>query len=176
MPAADRPLEVLLTEAQHALRASQTELGKIMGGVTRRTVWRYQSGQSLPVDSHVHTLVRHVFPKDRDLAGKLAATTGETLESLGLVVPPPAPIAAPEAPPPPPVDPKQERLRVDAVVCAAAEALDVPPRSVRAVLYAAFSRAREMGLAVDVVAEALAPKPEVAKKKAESSQKRARSE
>jgi hypothetical protein len=53
----------------------------------------------------------------------------------------------------------QARLLVDAIVCAAAEALDVPPKSVRGVLHAAFARAKETGLPVDVIEKVLAPKP-----------------
>jgi hypothetical protein len=51
------------------------------------------------------------------------------------------------------------RLLADAVVCAAAEALDVSPRVIRSVLHTAFVRASETGLSVDAIANALAPPP-----------------
>jgi len=174
MPASPRPIASLLFKAQVALRVSQTGLGKIMGGVSRRTVWRYQSGRSTPFSPDLHTLVRHVFPVDPGLAEQLAVATGQTLESLGLVVPAPPPVAnhSLAVQPEPPVDPRQDRLRVEAVVCAAADTLDVSPRAVRAALHAAFARAKEMGLSVDVVEEALAPKlPEAPKKNAGSKAK-----
>jgi MoxR-like ATPase len=49
------------------------------------------------------------------------------------------------------------RLFVDAIVCAAAEALDASPRAVRGALLAAFACAREAGLPVETVEKALAP-------------------
>ena len=44
---------------------------------------------------------------------------------------------------------------VDAIVCAAAEAIDVTPKAIRPALLAAFRRARVIGLGVDAVANAL---------------------
>jgi hypothetical protein len=43
----------------------------------------------------------------------------------------------------------------DAVVCAAAEALNVPPPAVRPALLAAFRRAREVGLRLEDVERVL---------------------
>jgi hypothetical protein len=156
-----RPIGVLLFDAQRALKLNQEGLGKLLGGVSRRTVWRYQGGRSSPQPHHFHALARHVFPTDKALAEQLAAVGGATLETLGLVVPAPAPAkVAPSAPLPPaptPIDPMRSRLLVDAVVCAAAEALDVSPRSVRGALYAAFARAKETGLSIDAIEASLAP-------------------
>jgi hypothetical protein len=148
-------------EAQHTLGTSQSGLGKLLGGVTRRTVWRYQGGKTSPYPSHLHNLAKHIHPLNAALAAEIAAAGGATLESLRIVVPaPPQAASVPAAPPaPPPIDPLQARLLVDAIVCAAAEALDVPPKSVRGVLHAAFARAKETGLPVDVIEKALAPKP-----------------
>jgi|HubBroStandDraft_6_1064221.scaffolds.fasta_scaffold289055_1 hypothetical protein len=155
-----RPTSVLLTDAQHTLATSQSGLGKLLGGVTRRTVWRYQGGKTSPYPNHLHNLAKHVHPLDAALAAEIAVAGGATLESLGIVLPPPPQAPVPAAPPaPPPIDPLQARLLVDAIVCAAAEALDVPPKSVRGVLHAAFARAKETGLPVDVIEKALAPKP-----------------
>jgi hypothetical protein len=50
---------------------------------------------------------------------------------------------------------------VEAVVCAAADALNVPPATVRASLFAAFGRARELRLSVEEVERALAPREPV---------------
>jgi hypothetical protein len=160
MASGRRPISALLSLAQLALGLNQAKLGKLLGGVTRRTVWRYQGGRSVPAPMHLHALAGHVFPIDAALAEAIALASGATLESLGLVLPPPPQNAPPPAPPAPsPIDPKQARLLVDAIVCAAAESLDVSPRSVRAVLYAAFARAKETGLSIDVIEKALAGKP-----------------
>jgi hypothetical protein len=154
MAAGTRPMSALLVAAQHRLGLNQAELGKLLGGVTRRTVWRYQGGRTSPHPAHVLTLAGHVFPKDASLAAELAAARGETLESLGLVAP-----QAKAEPAAQPIDAKHARLLVDAVVCAAAEELDASPRNVRRALHAAFARANETGLAMDVIERVLAPKP-----------------
>jgi hypothetical protein len=153
------PLSALLVAAQRALGLNQENLGKILGGVSRRTVWRYQGGHSRPQAHELHGLARHVFLVDASLAGQLAAASGATLESLGLVVALPKAEATPVSLAPAPMDPVQARLLADAVVCAAAEALDVSPRVIRSVLYTAFVRASETGLSMDAIAIALAPPP-----------------
>jgi hypothetical protein len=160
MAGARRLTSALLIEAQHTLTTSQSGLGRLLGGVTRRTVSRYQRGKTSPYPSHLHNLAKHIHPLNAALAAEIAAAGGATLESLGIVLPPPPQAPVPAAPPaPPPIDPLQARLLVDAIVCAAAEALDVPPKNVRSVLHAAFARAKETGLPVDVIEKALAPKP-----------------
>jgi len=78
-----------------------------------------------------------------------AAAAGMTLEVAGIPQPPPAP------PPPPPPPPDGI---VDAVVCAAAEAMEMMPKEVRPGLLAAFGRAKEIGLTVDVIERALRSK------------------
>jgi hypothetical protein len=153
------PISALLVAAQRALGLNQERLGKILGGVTRRTVWRYQGGHSTPQPHELHDLARHVFLVDASLAGQLAAASGATLESLGLVTAAPKAEATPVSLALAPVDPIQARLLADAVVCAAAEALDVSPRVIRSVLHTAFVRASETGLSVDAIAKALAPTP-----------------
>ena len=47
------------------------------------------------------------------------------------------------------------RIYVDAVVCAAANAVDLPPRVVKRALRKAFERAKEMGVSLEGLAEAL---------------------
>ncbi|HEV3191006.1 MAG TPA: hypothetical protein VGY54_10940, partial [Polyangiaceae bacterium] len=75
--------------------------------------------------------------------------------SLG-VVPPPNAIETPIEKADPLSDSIQRRAFVDAVVCAAAEALDVSPRGVRRALAIAVARARETGVSLDVLGETLA--------------------
>jgi hypothetical protein len=48
---------------------------------------------------------------------------------------------------------------VESVVCAAADALETKPATVRSALAAAFGRAQTMGLSVQEVVDALTPKP-----------------
>jgi transcriptional regulator with XRE-family HTH domain len=140
----------LLTHAQHALGGTQTTLGELVG-VTRRTVWRWQSGQSFPPVPSLETIARKVHPVDPALAERLAAAAGATLEGLGIVAPKPA------HKPDPLADPARRRVYVDSVVCAAAEAVDLPPGVVRRALAIALSRARETGVSLDGLADALSP-------------------
>jgi hypothetical protein len=64
---------------------------------------------------------------------------------------------------------------VEAVVCAAADAMDVSPRAMRPALLAAFTRARRIGLTVEAMEKALggageagpAPKADRARKRGE---------
>ena len=128
--------------AREALGTTQAALGKMLG-VSRRTAHRWGASG---VPSHELTgLARLVLPHDRALAVRIAAAVGTTLEAAGIEQPPPPP-----APPP------------DGVVCAAAEAMEMMPREVRPGLHAAFARAREIGLTVDVIEHALRVKLHVA--------------
>jgi hypothetical protein len=152
----DSKAQLLTLEARRLLIHGQKELGALMGA-SRRTVQRWDSGHGGPTPDQLARLVVAVHPLDAALAGRLAAEAGTTLEALGLVLPPPPPAQPPAAvapPPPPPPPPVSPRL-VDTVVCAAAEALDVPPPAARPVLLAAFGRAHEVGLSVQDVVKAL---------------------
>jgi transcriptional regulator with XRE-family HTH domain len=141
----------LLIQTQHALALSQESLGEVMG-VSRRTVWRWQSGQAFPIAVHLHALARKTYAVDRDLAARLADARNATLESLGLVAPAKTSTRVPSTD-----DALRTRLLVDAIVCAAAEALDASPGAVRRALHAAFVRARQTGLALDAIEQGLAP-------------------
>jgi hypothetical protein len=134
------PVTELLHKAQMALQLSQGELGTRLGASVR-TGQRWAVGLSTPIAPHFHRLAREIFPLDRALAAEAAAHGGTTLVELGLVPPPPPP-------------PSPDRI-VDSVVCAAAEAIDVMPGAVRPALLAAFTRAREIGLTMDVMEAAL---------------------
>jgi transcriptional regulator with XRE-family HTH domain len=139
----------LLVYAGQALKMGQARLGERLG-VSRRTVNRWTAHGITFSPGQASRLAALVHPANRALAARIAATQGETLESLGLEKP--APPAPPPAPPPEP-----PRYAVDVVVCAAAEALDVSPRAVRPALLAAFQRAREAGLTIEHVEKALTP-------------------
>ncbi len=142
-------------KAQLALLLNQEKLGELMGS-SQRTVQRWYAGQGSPYPDQVTKLVVAVHPRNPDIARRLAATLGHTLESLGVVAPPaPAPAPAPVAPAPAttPLAP----LLVEAVVSAAAEALDVSPRLARPAVLAAVERAKAASLSVDDLLAALRP-------------------
>jgi len=166
--------------ARQKLGLTQKEMAAAVGSSTR-TVTRWESRESTPADFHFHKLAALLHPVDAALAHDAALAGGKTLEQLGIVAapPPPAPpepapahSAAPSAsrdasarhaasPAAPPLLP---RLLVDAVVYAGLEALEgvrIPLGTVRAVLFAAFARARDLRLDAGEVADALArPAPE----------------
>jgi hypothetical protein len=165
MPTDPIPHVQLLMKVKHALGLSARDLGKVIG-VSRRTMTRRWVPSLTLNRDELLELSRAVFPADRDLAAQAATAASTTLEELGLVprpeplpsepsppTPPPAPVAPPPEPKPLPPDPRL----VDSVVCVAADLLSVPPQAVRSVLYAAFRRAREVGLDVAMVEAALAP-------------------
>ncbi|MHB1847303.1 MAG: hypothetical protein ACYCWW_20965, partial [Deltaproteobacteria bacterium] len=55
--------------------------------------------------------------------------------------------------------------QADAVVCAAADLLDVPPRQVRPILEVAFARAHKLGYSTEALALAFAARPKAAEGK-----------
>jgi hypothetical protein len=146
-------LIALTLQARRVLHLNQRTLGEFLG-LSRRTIQRWDDGRSHLSTQQLVRLIAAVYPRDASLAAQLASYTGSTLEQLGITKPspplPPPPPAAPPAPPRPP------RHLTDTVVCAAAEALNVPPPAVRPWLLAAFRRAREAGLRVEDVEAALA--------------------
>jgi hypothetical protein len=135
-----------MDEARTALQVSQNGLAAKLG-VSRRTGQRWNAGKG-PWGLDLQNMARIVYPVDPSLAAEIAAAGGATLEALGIVSPAP-PLPAPQVPMGPP-----DRV-VDAVVCAAAEAMQVTPQSVRPALLAAFACARELGLTLDGVERVL---------------------
>src|SRR5579863_8587655 len=134
MPAS--PALVAVWEAQSTLGLTQRELAALVGS-SLRTVQRWSGGGSQPHMSDVLKIARAVHPRDAALAQRLVGFYGQTLESAGIVAPraaPPAPSAQPSPPDPSPMLP----FLAEAVVAAAAEALDVSPRVARPALLAAL--------------------------------------
>jgi hypothetical protein len=151
----DENLLPLIVQAQKVLAFDNQDLAKLVK-LSPRTITRWWSNESSPSGDHVLAILRAVHPKDATVSAQLATQLGHTLETLGVVVrPPPAP-PAPPPPPPPPPRPASDRL-VEAVVCAAAEALESTPAAVRPVLRAAFARARKLRMTVEEIDEALSP-------------------
>ncbi len=152
----------LVLAAQRVLGLNQRQLAESLDpiGASLRSVQRWATGESRTPDNHLHELARRVYPHDRELAANLAAAGVSSLEELGIVRPPappappprPAPVQPP--PPPPPLPPVEEII--DAIVCAAAEAIDVAPRDIRPALLAAFTRGRKLGLTMAQAEAALA--------------------
>jgi DNA-binding XRE family transcriptional regulator len=137
-------LSTLVILAQHALGMTQASFGELLG-VSRATIVRWAGGGfSALIPSQTATLVRAVFPVDADLAAQIAAAH-ETLESLGIAVPPVTP----------PVKPVPVAHLIDSVVCAAADAVGQLPSALRPSLLAAFERASAVGLSIDAVVKGL---------------------
>jgi hypothetical protein len=155
------PSDGFFSAAQQALSlGSAAALGEMLG-VSRRTSQRFMSS-GVP-RGYKRDLARIVLPFDPDLAAAIAQSEDHTLVSWGLVLPEPQVVVQPAPPPPPPPPPAPPPDAViDAVVCAAAEAMEMMPRDVRAGLLAAFSKAREIGVEVAqverVLREAVAPR------------------
>ena len=142
----------LIVRARSTLGMTQEEFGMALGA-SHRSAQRWDAGTAEPGIHHLRTLVRLLYPEDAALATQIADVIRETPESLGIVQPaPPAPTV-----PPPRARPPTE-LIVESIVCAAAEALAVPPATVRPALRAAFQRAKAMELTVDEVDAVLSPK------------------
>lgn len=135
----------LLIEARRTLVLSREELGRLLQR-SKRTVGRMEIGQSAIDAEEFHQLARSVHPHDAALAEELARAGNTTLLDLGVVPSSPPVVMGPVVP---------SHLLVDAVVCAAADALNVAPESVRASVLAAFRRARELHMTLEDVENAL---------------------
>jgi hypothetical protein len=133
-------LTSLVSTARYAIGTSSAKIAPLVGS-SKRTVDRWFAGESHPSDAQVVKIARLVHPRNPALAAQLAAAVGETLVTLGLVQvrPPPA-----------------HAHLIDAVVCVAAETINVPSLALRPALLAAFQRARELGFTLEDAEKALA--------------------
>jgi hypothetical protein len=138
MPRDHLKLQALLGQAQRALGKSHGEFGPLLGS-SRRTAERWAVGASLPIDDQFVKLAALVHRVDPVLAAAIATALDASLESLGIANQSGAHVD-----------------RVDLVVHAAAEAMDVSPRLARVGLHAALARARQLGLDAAAVEAALA--------------------
>ncbi len=148
----------LLVEAQSALGKTQETLGTMLG-VSRKTMGRWMAGRGSPTIGQWANLARAVHAVNPPLAQRIATEMGETLVSLGLVAPPPSPealAAAAAAAAPPPLAAAD---LVDSIVCAAAEAVNLPPQAIRPALLAAYDRTASVRLSIEQVRDALRPPP-----------------
>jgi hypothetical protein len=137
----------LLHEIHVALEMNQRQLGEFLG-ISKRTAQRVDAGESTLSPDHFTRIARALHGKQPALAARVAKRAGTTLQGLGLAAPTQVAAVSPKAPPPHP--------RVaESVVCAAADVMQLTPSAVRPALLAAFKRARELGLNVEMIAEAL---------------------
>ena len=134
--------KTLVIQCRIALGLSQREFGNLVGR-SERTIQRWEDRGVTLIASEGEALARALRASRPDLAAEVAARTGTTLERLGR-----AGVAAARGPTP-------ATDSIDAVVRAAAHALGVAPEAIRPALAAAFAKARETGLDVHAVAEAL---------------------
>lgn len=152
----DHVLE-LVTRAQLALGFSQRQVAEAVG-TSLRTVQRWSSRTAHPHVGELRALAVLVHPRDAGLASKLATVAGDTLESLGLVKPPPPPaVVEPAASVARALPANITSALADSVVAAAAEVLDVSPRVARPALLAAMRRAKSTELDLDSLLSALEP-------------------
>jgi transcriptional regulator with XRE-family HTH domain len=134
---------MLVSEARRLLRLNQRGLAELVG-CSVRTVQRNSWTGGIGYSGHYATLIRAVHPQSPDLAARLAQATGHDLDALGLTTAPDLrPVAA-------------RREHADAIVAAAADVLDVSPKSVRPAIAAAFTLARELNVGLDTLAPLLA--------------------
>jgi hypothetical protein len=114
--------------------------------VSTRTIGRYVAGDSIPPSDKLQSLARAVAPHDAGLASQLAKAGGAVMQGSDVVA-----AGAPVT-----LDVPMNRL-VEIVVCAAADAIDAPPRTARAAIAAALVSARSLGLSSEAILAALAP-------------------
>jgi DNA-binding XRE family transcriptional regulator len=150
-------VRLLCIRARQKLGMTQQMFADAVGS-SLRTVARWEGGSTDPAPWHFHRMAALLHPSDPELASDAAIAGGTTLETLGIVAPPLPTPARDVARPPPAAVPT--RVLVDAIVLAAAEAVGIPPATfdtTRAAVFAAFSRARDLGLDPGDVAAVLAP-------------------
>jgi transcriptional regulator with XRE-family HTH domain len=157
---ASSSVRMLVIEARGKLGMTQREFSDAVDSSVR-TVSRWEDGASSPSPPQLHKLAALLHRVHPALAHDAAILGGKTLEELGLVEPPP-PTPPPAPAPVPPAPTLPTRVLVDAVVFAAAEALEASPAAfdrVRSALRAAFAHARDLRLDPGDVAEALGTPP-----------------
>jgi DNA-binding XRE family transcriptional regulator len=147
---------VLTLLARQALRMSQRQLAELLG-ISERTVQRWDSKRSTPFATHMAQIAVAVHPHDPALAERIAERSGKTLEQLGVPTAKVETDATPPVPAPGPfrVPPEMTGALVDAVVCATADVLGIPPAGARPALLAALRKAAHLELTVDVMLSVL---------------------
>jgi DNA-binding XRE family transcriptional regulator len=143
-----RPFPFLCATARLAMLMNQSKFAVAVGS-SLRTVQRWEAGRSSPVPAGIHRIADAVRPHDPELAAEI-----DTLSPRRA-----APPAVVSEPPSPAQGPVSATILLDALVCAAAEAMGAAPQTVRPALLAAFARAKATGLTIDAVIAGLTPSP-----------------
>ncbi len=157
-----RSLQHVVYDALRALNYLQQDVAELLG-ISVRTVQR-RSNWGFVSSADYELLLRALQPTNPALAAELAQATGHDLAALGLVPRPPPPRVEPPLPP--------ARLEhAEAVVCAAADAMNVVPRDARPVVAAIFERALALGVDHAALARLLAPPQRPAATKREAGAK-----
>lgn len=160
-------LSYLIAEARMRLGYNQEQLAHALGS-SKRTVQRWEGRGATPSYDMMRRLSDAVRPVDPEIADQLDVLFRPPPRPpppppppppspppvVAAPVPPPEPPREPAPPPPPPVP---DAVLVESVVCAAAEAMSLPPQAIRGAVLAAFARARDARLAPATVVEVLAP-------------------
>jgi transcriptional regulator with XRE-family HTH domain len=163
-----RPIPLLLVLSREQLSLTQEQLATLVGS-SLRTVQRWENKRSTPSPWNIHALADAVRSHDETLAAELDAWAPRPKPPEAPLPPPapaliamPSPMAPPPPPPPPPI---ADDVLVDAVVCAAAEAMELTPRAIRPAVLAAFRRASDARLTAEAVVRVLSSVKEPAKGK-----------
>ena len=149
----------LVLAAKQTLHLTNQEMAQRLG-MSLRTFQRNIATGGLRDDEDVETLVRAVHPKDPALAAKLAQASGRSVEAMGLVPAATRPASSHDGATgcQHPILAAARSEHADAVVYAAADALEVAPGAIRAAVAAAFTRAHELGVSLETLAPLLAAK------------------
>ena len=144
-----------------------------LSGVGRAAIRHYVRRRMLPSatargpdrgygEVHVHTLraitaLRRQGFRGARLAARLEISSPEDIRALaGVPSPTPSPVVEPIASAPPRSD-ASLREAIDALVCVAAEVLDISPRSVRPALAAVFARMHGAQLSAEDATRVMLP-------------------
>jgi transcriptional regulator with XRE-family HTH domain len=145
---------------------TQERLGDELGCASR-TVMRWEQGRSRPPLHCLHALAERLRGDEPELAVEVllgagiapvsvAAIPGDGPELRSDIEPAlnEVPVAS-AAPVTTASDPRATKLAAESVVYAVAEAIDTSPRTAKAAVVAAFTRASELGIGLDAVLDAL---------------------
>ena len=141
----DMALGETLLRVQSALNLNQKELARLIGCSSRTIIRYYKRGGALAPATYAE-LATACHPHDVALAAHLAQQAGKTLASLGLQGASAVSVRGATL---------TAKHLVDSIVCAAAEAMQTPPHTMRPALTAAFERAIALGMTAEDVLRAM---------------------
>ncbi len=123
-------------------------------GISSRTLTRWRVEGKSPSPATLAKLVRAVASVDPEAAGWLAKVS--SVARLHVSTAPSATTTVERAGAAAGTGPSVDvHLRVDSIVSVAADVMNLPPSAVRPALRAAFLRARDLGVSIEAIAEAM---------------------